>query len=155
MNILVTAGLLAGATVFLHQKYELKKVISDLPAVNCVIVVPAILNELLREDEFVKNDFPKLRTISIGSTIVPLEMIEKTLALGINIIQLYGSTEVTPFAIHQRDSDSKNILGSIGKSGSFCQIKLIDPSGNEVEQGTVGEICVRGDSLFSRYTGKK
>ena len=154
LNILVTAGLLVGATVFLHQKYELKKVISDLPAVNCVILVPAILNELLRDEEFVKSDFPKLRTISIGSTIVPLEMIEKTQALGINIIQLYGSTEVTPFAIHQREADSKNIFGSIGKSGSSCQIKLIDPSGNEVEQGKVGEICVRGDSLFSRYTGK-
>ena len=77
-----------------------------------------------------------------------IDLIKKIISLGVKIIQLYGSTEVTPFAIHQRNKDIENCVGSIGKEGADCSIKLIDKSGNEVAEGEVGEICVKGLSLI-------
>ncbi len=151
LNILVTTGLLMGATVFLHKKYDLDRVMLDLSSVNCAIFVPKILQELIENNHFKNIDLSKLRVLSIGSTIVPLNLIKKIASLGLNLVQLYGTTEVTPFAIHQRSDDATSSMGSIGKPGLHCDVKLIDKQGNEVQVGQIGEICVRGKSLYLKY----
>ena len=155
LNILVTSGLLIGASVYLHRSYDLNKVMVDLTVVNCAIFVPKILQEILEDSRFAFSDLTQLRVISIGSTIVPLELIKRTLSLGLNLVQLYGSTEVTPFAIHQRPHTSKSSVGSIGTPGAYCEIKLISESGEEVMEGELGEICVKGRSTFLKYFDDK
>lgn len=155
LNILLTPGLLVGATVLLHEKYDLRKVLRDLPLVNCTIFVPTIFKEVITDKQFMKSDLSRIRTISIGSTIVPIGLIDQALRFGLSLIQLYGSTEITPFAIHQRIKDVGVSLGSIGKAGSLCDIKLFSQTGGKVATGEVGEICVKGKNLFSRYYGKE
>ena len=154
LNILVTPALLLGATVLLHAKFDLEKMMEDLSESTCAIFVPTILKEIISDPRFNSKSLNSIKTLSIGSTIVPLDLIKQILALGVKIIQLYGSTEVTPFAIHQRIKDIESSVGSIGKEGADCLIKLIDESGTEVAEGEVGEICVKGKNVFSRYYGK-
>ncbi|MFL2827382.1 MAG: class I adenylate-forming enzyme family protein [Paracoccaceae bacterium] len=154
LNILVTPALLLGATVLLHAKFDIEKMMEDLSKSTCVIFVPTILKEIISDPRFISKSLNSIKTLSIGSTIVPLDLIKQILALGVKIIQLYGSTEVTPFAIHQRIKDVESSVGSIGKEGADCLIKLIDESGTEVVEGEVGEICVKGKNIFSRYYGK-
>ncbi len=155
LNILVTPALLLGATVLLHGKFDLDKTIEDLPHCNSAIFVPTILREIISDPRLKSKNLESIKTLSIGSTIVPVDLIKETLAFGVNIIQLYGSTEVTPFAIHQRIEGSRTSIGSIGKVGAECSIKLVSESGHEVTQGETGEICVKGKNLFSRYYGQK
>lgn len=154
LNILVTPALLLGATVLLHAKFDLDKMMEDLSKSTCAIFVPTILKEIISDPRFNSKTLNSVKTLSIGSTIVPIDLIKKVMSLGIKIIQLYGSTEVTPFAIHQRIKDTESSVGSIGKEGADCSIKLIDESGTEVTEGKVGEICVKGKNVFSRYYGK-
>ena len=154
LNILVTPALLLGATVLLHAKFDLEKMMKDLSKSTCAIFVPTILKEIISDSRFNVKTLDSIKTLSIGSTIVPLDLIKQIMALGVKIIQLYGSTEITPFAIHQRIKDIDVSVGSIGKEGADCLIKLIDESGNEVNEGTVGEICAKGKNVFSRYYGE-
>jgi len=63
-------------------------------------------------------------------------------------VQIYGATETGPVAIHQTIDDAMATIGSIGRCGNLCQIKLIEDNGSEVD---LGEIAVKGANIFSRY----
>ena len=42
-------------------------------------------------------------------------------------------------------------VGLIGVSGYGWQTKIIDPEGNEVAQGDVGELCLKGPGVMTCY----
>src|SRR5699024_1739193 len=45
--------------------------------------------------------------------------------------------------------------GLIGFTGSLTYAVLLDDDGNEVQEGEIGEICVRGESVFSHYWNRE
>jgi len=60
--------------------------------------------------------------------------------------RLYGQTELMGFAI----------MGWLGGDGAgrpspLVQVRLLDDAGNEVAEGSVGEICVRGLQVMAGY----
>ena len=42
-------------------------------------------------------------------------------------------------------------VGAIGIPGYRWQVKIVDDAGNEVENGEVGELCVKGDGVMVEY----
>ena len=60
----------------------------------------------------------------------------------------FGQTETSGFVTIQRARDA---LGSAGKAGPVCQVKLVDDYDNDVPVGTPGEIVVRGPVVFQGY----
>ena len=42
-------------------------------------------------------------------------------------------------------------VGAIGKAGYQWELKIVDEKGNEVKQGDVGELCVKGDGVMKCY----
>ena len=42
-------------------------------------------------------------------------------------------------------------IGSHGRPAPFLRIGILDPEGDEVEQGETGEICVRGPTVMNGY----
>jgi len=92
-----------------------------------------------------------MRTFSIGSTDVPLRLIDQIHARNIPLIQIYGATETGPIAIYQRIERARDTAGSIGRAGLHCEIRLVDENGRDVPEGDNGEIWVRGMNVLSRY----
>jgi len=95
-----------------------------------------------------------LRSIAIGSTDVPISLINQAENSGVPMLQVYGATETGPIAIYQRietKESCRNIAGSIGRAGLLCDIRLVDEQDRIVKPGDVGEICVRGGNILSRY----
>ena len=63
----------------------------------------------------------------------------------------YGLSESTgPGCVHL-GLENIDHVGAIGVPGYRWQAKIVDEAGNEVEQGAVGELCVKGPGLMECY----
>jgi fatty-acyl-CoA synthase len=100
------------------------------------------------------NAKPKpIGLIGAMADLVPRSMLKEiTILLDAPYFNTFGSTETgNPPA-------SGNLI-PIGtapevlskKQNNFCEIRLVDPNGNDVKDGEPGELAIRGPSLFSGY----
>lgn len=150
LNILPTPAFSLGATVVLHERFAPDETCAALQQVTLAITVPTVLQAVMRSDGWADADLSRLRALSIGSTDVPVSMIEQIHARGVPVIQIYGATETCPLAIYQHIKEAFASLGSIGRAGCACDIRLMQDDA-EVALGQPGEICVRGDNVLREY----
>lgn len=151
LNILPTPAFSIGATVVLHARFDPEATAEALQHVTHAITVPTVLQAVLATDAWANGDYAKLKALSIGSTDVPIPLIEAVHARGIPVLQIYGATETAPLAIYQRIGEAFETVGSIGRAGSGCAVRLVGPDGQDVPEGHPGEIRVKGPNILQRY----
>jgi len=151
LNILATPAFFIGATVRLHSVFDPEACLHDCAKSDLVIVVPTILKRLIEQPGWADTDISGLRAISIGSTDVPIELIEAVHARSVPVIQIYGATETSPMAIYQHIAEAFESVGSIGRQGCGCEVEIRDHNARPVRTGEPGEICVRGDNVLMGY----
>jgi long-chain acyl-CoA synthetase len=72
---------------------------------------------------------------------------------GCQILEGYGLSETSPVAsFNRRDRHRKP--GSIGLPVDGVQMRIIDEQGNELPQGQVGELAIRGHNVMKGYWGR-
>lgn len=150
LNILPTPIFSLGGTVLLHERFEPAAACLALRESTIAIVVPTLLQAMMATEQWKPADLSRLRGLSIGSTDVPVTLIDDIHALGIPMIQIYGATETSPFAIYQTFDEAMTTVGSIGRAGSACKIRLVT-DGVDVDDGQPGEIWVKGDNVLKEY----
>ncbi len=152
LNIQPLPALLFGATLVLPARFNPDDAVTALSEKQITLInsVPTLLQAMLASSLWNAEYFKSLRAISIGSTDVPVSLIKQVHDYGIPLIQVYGATETSPVAIYQRIEHAE-FVGSIGRAGSLCTIKLCDSDGREVSKGQSGEIQVKGDNILSYY----
>ena len=84
---------------------------------------------------------------------MPPHLIERFVARGVPVLQVYGSTETCPVAVYTRLGGDLSRAGSTGLPGLCCEATVIDDAGNELPPDTPGEIAVRGPNVFYEYWG--
>jgi fatty-acyl-CoA synthase len=155
LNIQTLPALHAGATVLLHRRFELEPamaaIVEESPSLT--VLVPAQLKAFIEHPGWRALDLSSLRAVATGSTIVPVPLIEAWQARGVPVIQVYGSTETAPIAVHQRIADALTTLGSTGKPALHCEARIVTRDGREAEPGERGEILVRGPNVMFEYWG--
>ena len=153
LNIQPLPALLLGAHVVIQDSFDPAQVLRIIrdAAVTQVTVVPTILGALLASDGWEDADLATLRMMAIGSTDVPVALIEAVHQRGVPVVQVYGATETSPTAIYQTAEIATATVGSIGRAGRACEIRITGPDGGELPAGEVGEIWVRGANILTRY----
>lgn len=153
LNIQTTPALHAGATIVLQRRFEPDATVHAIreERPTLMILVPALMAALMEHAAWPTLDLSSLRAINTGSTIVPLSLIDAYLARDIPIIQVYGSTETAPIAIHQRIPDAWTTKGSTGRAALHCDAKIVDADGRTLGAGEKGEIVVRGPNILREY----
>jgi acyl-CoA synthetase (AMP-forming)/AMP-acid ligase II len=79
--------------------------------------------------------------------------------LGPRLVQIYGQGEspmtitVLSAAEHSDDHDGRRLerLGSVGRAQVGVELAVLDDAGRPVGPGTIGEVCVRGDTVMAGY----
>ena len=157
LNIQTTPALHHGATVTIHPRFipevALATIERDRPTLT--VLVPAIIQAVTDHPDWISTDLSSLKAISTGSTVVPPHLIERFVARGVPVLQVYGSTETCPVAIYTRLGGDLSRVGSTGLPGLCCEAAVIDDSGVELPPDTPGEIVVRGPNVFSEYWGNE
>jgi fatty-acyl-CoA synthase len=157
LNIQTTPALQHGATVTIHPFFTLDATFTasarDRPTLT--VLVPATIQAVTEHPDWASTDLSSLKAISTGSTIVPPHLIDRFVARGVPVLQVYGSTETCPVAIYTKLGGDLSRAGSTGLPGLCCEAAVIDDSGVERPPGTPGEIAVRGPNVFYQYWGNE
>ncbi len=129
LNILPTPAFSVGATVMLHERFDPDAACAALQEATHAITVPTVLQAIIDTDDWEYADLSSLMSISIGSTDVPVSLIQAVQSRGVPVTQIYGATETGPLAIYQHVDEAVATTGSIGRAGSKCGIRIVRTAG--------------------------
>lgn len=109
-----------------------------------------LFNALLRNEDFLKLDFSKLRLTASGGMALTTETANRWMELTqAPLTEGYGLTETSP-VISVNPVDGVQI-GTVGIPVEKTELKVIDDSGAELPNGQAGELCVRGPQVMKGY----
>ncbi len=153
LNIQTLPALHAGAAVVIHNRFEVNRFFDAIEqeGITLTVLVPTIVHALINDPRWETVDFSRLRMISVGSTIVPEQLVRKVGERGVPLVQVYGSTETAPIAAYIPIQQTLDRPASTGKAAIHCDIRLVDEQGRDVPVGEKGEILVRGPNVMTEY----
>lgn len=153
-------SLLSGSKAILLRGVTPKTILETVSNEGCTIVwllVPWAQDILLALDRGdVKMEDYKLdqwRLMHIGAQPVPKSLIKRWKEYFPNhdYDTNYGLSEsIGPGCVHLGVENIEKV-GAIGIPGYGWEAKIVDPDGNEVEKGTVGELIVKGPGVMTCY----
>jgi long-chain acyl-CoA synthetase len=122
--------------------------------VSTFLGVPTMYAAMLNHPESGSFDASSLDLCVSGGAAMPVEVMRGfEQAFGCKVLEGYGLSETTAIATFNRP-DRERKPGSIGLPVERMELKLVDEHGDEVPQGEVGEILVRGATVMSGYWNK-
>lgn len=153
-------SLLVGGKAVLLKGTKPEWVLKAVSDEHCSIVwllVPwaqDILDSIDRGDiQLDRYDLSKWRLMHIGAQPVPPSLIHRWMKIfpSHQYDTNYGLSEsIGPGCVHL-GVENIHKVGAIGKAGFGWSTKIIDEDGNDVEQGSVGELCVKGPGVMKCY----
>jgi acyl-CoA synthetase (AMP-forming)/AMP-acid ligase II len=155
-TVIMNQGLWAGATIVTMPRFDLEQFLDLLERhrVTQAYVVPPIALALAKHPAVEGRDLGALRAIMSGAAPLGAELIERVAErLGCKVVQGYGLTETSPVT-HTMPAEGENRPGTIGRPLPATECRLVDPSsGEDVGEGELGELWVRGPQVMSGYLG--
>jgi long-chain acyl-CoA synthetase len=152
----MNATLAAGGTLSLIPRFDPGKALEiiERDKVNLFQGVPTMYSALLHHEGHEKFDTATLELCVSGGSAMPVELMRSFEdAFGCKILEGYGLSESSPVASFNRP-DRERKPGSIGIPIEGVEMKVVDDDGNEVPQGEVGEIVIRGHNVMKGYWNK-
>jgi long-chain acyl-CoA synthetase len=147
---------LSGTLVIL-SKFDAPTLLTTIKneRVTCMRAVPAMIKLLLALPDFCMEQLPSLRMVINSSAAIDpdLYVALKQRFRNVQIMNSYGLTEASTCTILP-DADALARADSIGIPIDGVDMCVMDHQGNSLQHNEIGEICVRGEHVFSGYRGK-
>ncbi|MGV9714596.1 AMP-binding protein [Rhodococcus pyridinivorans] len=127
--------------------------------INATMFVPTMIYMLLDHPDFDSRDLSSIETLFYGaSAMSPSRLREGIERLGPVFFQFYGQSEcgmtISVLRKEEHLPDDPSRLASCGRPVPWLDVRLLDDDLNEVPQGELGEICVRGPLVMKGYLNK-
>jgi long-chain acyl-CoA synthetase len=142
-----------GATVTMIPRFDPEKALEMLSRdrVTVFLGVPTMYNAMLHASNADTADASTLRLCMSGGAAIPVELIRGFEAkFDCAILEGYGLSETSPVASFNHP-DRERKPGSIGTPIQGVEMQVWDEQGNELPQGEVGEIVIRGHNVMKGY----
>ena len=153
-------SLLSGSKAVLLRGVKPEWILRTVTEEKCTIVwllVPwaqdmldAIESGKIKLDDYLLSQW---RLMHIGAQPVPPSLIKRWLKYFPNheYDTNYGLSEsIGPGCVHL-GVENVHKVGAIGKAGHLWEVKIVDEKGNEVADGDVGELAVKGPGVMDCY----
>lgn len=162
--LLATWNTFVGCTIVLHDRFTPRSVLELIQRerVTSTLLVPTMIGDILNDAEFGSFDLSSLRLVIYGSAPTTTVLVRRAIAsFGCELQQWYGSTEgvggwftILRHEDHLRALDAApDLLQSCGKAMVHAEIRIEGEDGRPCPTGTVGEVCIKSDTVMSGYLG--
>jgi O-succinylbenzoic acid--CoA ligase len=145
-------GVIGAVPVVLHERFEPEAVLTAIDdGATLLSVVPAMLQRLLDA----RGDVPwppHLRCVLLGGSAAPRRLVEESVRRGIPVAPTYGLTEATSQVTTLLPDQAPRKTASSGLPLPLTELRITTPSGAG-GPGEVGEIEIRGPTVFAGYLG--
>jgi long-chain acyl-CoA synthetase len=149
----MNAGVGIGAMVTLLPRFDPDKALEIIERDRVTVFqgVPTMYNAMLHSGSADGADTSTLRLCISGGSAMPAELMRAfEQKFGCMILEGYGLSETSPVASFNHP-DRERKPGSIGTPIEGVEMQVWDDDGNEVPQGEVGEIVIRGHNVMKGY----
>jgi long-chain acyl-CoA synthetase len=145
------------------DKYDLQRFIDtcNRDNVTWATMVPTMVRSLCLHIAETGARIPTLKGIIYGGSPMSPTLLEMAMNTfpGLEFVQGYGSTEALSITMleaefHTLDEKGRRRLRSAGRPFRGVLIGIMDESGKELPQGSVGEVCVRSNAVMKGYWRK-
>jgi fatty-acyl-CoA synthase len=153
INVLSLPLFHRGGKVVLLSRFHAGRILSSIAAERATILfgVPTTF-EMLRDDAaFAGADLSSVRFALCGGAPCPLGLIDDYARRGVVFRQGFGLTEVGPNCFSLPPEDAKRKAGTVGFPVMHCQARIVDAAGQDVPQGQVGELWLKGPHVCGGY----
>lgn len=151
-----------GCTVITARKFDAKAAFETIQTEqpNVVHFVPAMLNMLINYDELEHYNLSCVELVVYGASPIAVAQLRRCIEIfECKFIQCAGLTEASGAVAMLRPEDHVTAgsesalrrLGSAGRPLKFCEVKILDETGNEVPPNTPGELFIKGDGVMKGY----
>jgi long-chain acyl-CoA synthetase len=152
-TVSMNASMRVGATLTLVPRFDPEEALATMERdrVTHFYGVPTMYGALLHHPGREGFDTSALRTCITGGASMPVEVLRGfEEAFGCVVCEGYGLSETSPVA-SSNHPDMERKPGSIGTPLEEVEMKVVDEDDNEVGQGEVGEIVIRGHNIMKGY----
>jgi long-chain acyl-CoA synthetase len=154
MNVILGLGIRTGATALLVERFDPAETLSLVERHRVTVLFgapPMFAGWLASAESGAVPDLSSVRLAISGAAPLPREVLVGFRdRFGITIWEGYGLTESAP-AVTTNALGPEARPNSIGLPLPGLEIRLVDESGEETEEGDPGEIWVRGPNIFAGY----
>jgi long-chain acyl-CoA synthetase len=143
----------AGAQMTQLPRFEPEKTLEIIERDEATIFqgVPTMYNALLHCDARKDHDTSSLRICMSGGSAMPAELMRAfEEEFDCMILEGYGLSETSPVASFNHANRERK-PGSIGTPIEGVEMRIFDEDDNEVAQGEVGEIVIKGHNVMKGY----
>ena len=116
--------------------------------------VPTMFIAELALPDFASYDLSTLRTGVMAGSLCPIEVMNRVISeMNMKDVAIcYGMTETSPVSTMTRDGDTlQQRTETVGRTMPRLESKIVDPLGEVVERGEIGELCTRGYAVMKGY----
>jgi long-chain acyl-CoA synthetase len=149
----LNAAMTSGAALTLIPRFDPTKALEVLQRDKVTVMqgVPTMYVALLQHPEHGQYDTSTLRLCVSGGASLPVEVLrgfEKD--FDAILLEGYGLSETSPVASFNH-ADRERKAGSIGTPIAGVEMRLIDSDWNDVAEGEIGEIAIKGPNVMKGY----
>jgi long-chain acyl-CoA synthetase len=149
----LNASVRVGACLSMIPRFEPGKALEIIQRDKVTIFegVPTMYHAMLNHEGRDSVDVSCLRLCVSGGAALPVEVMKGfEEAFDTKILEGYGLSETSPVACFNHP-DKERKPGSIGTPIEGVEMRVVDEDGNDVPQGEVGEIAIRGHNVMKGY----
>lgn len=153
LSVVVNAPLLKGATIILVPRFSPGDIFDIVKQQRATVFagVPTMYNFMYQFPGGKREDFESIRLAISGGSSLPVALLHNfEEKFNVKISEGYGLSEAAPVTCFN-PLDRERVQGSIGRSIVNVENKVVDEEGNEVPDGEVGELVVRGPNVMKGY----
>jgi acyl-CoA synthetase (AMP-forming)/AMP-acid ligase II len=150
-------GCLAGSThviVPMFAPADVTRAITE-HAITDALLVPTMIQMLVDDPIAANSDLSSVRHLTYGASPISEALLERARKVfpTAGFTQGYGMTEMAPVVaiLTADDHDDPALCRAAGRAAPHVEVRIVDPNGNEVPRGEVGEIVARGDNVMLGY----
>ncbi|MFJ8668712.1 fatty acyl-CoA synthetase [Streptomyces sp. NPDC093600] len=117
---------------------------------------PTVWIGLSQHPDFAARDLSGLRKAYYGASIMPVPVLERLRERlpGLRFYNCFGQSEIGPLATVLGPDEHEGRMDSCGRPVRFVEAKVVDEDGEDVPDGTPGEVVYRSPQLCDGYWGK-